>query len=111
VIITIIDGNGAPQRAIIQAQGPATDRSGAITGPVAGNPQVLMVANPNRSGWWFENVDAAPMTLSDFGGDPTLASAVVVYPGQSFPPPGYPVPVTAITIAGTLGQKFVAREW
>ena len=111
MILAIVDGNGAPQKIVVQTQAPATDRSGAITGPVAGNPQVLMPANTNRSGWLVENVDAAPMTVSDFGTDPTQPSAYVLYPGHTFPPAGYPVPVTAITIAGTLGQKFVAREW
>lgn len=109
MLLSVLDGQGFAQTVIAQSQADATDRSGSIT--TTATSQALMVANANRSGWFVQNISDEILTIGDLGTDATLAGAITIYPGNTFPPPGYPVTVTAINIAGTAGKLFVAREW
>lgn len=108
MLLAVLDGDGLAKTVTAQSQEVAIDRSGSIM--VTATSQALMTANANRSGWLVQNVSDEALTINELGAA-TLASAITLYPGQTFPPPGYPVPVTAINIAGTAGKLFVAREW
>lgn len=107
--IDVIDGNGAPRNVIWQSTAVLTDRSGVIAADHVS--QDLMVANADRAGWFFQNRSGRPMTISEYGADAELDSAITVYPNQSFPPPEYPLTLTKITVSGSIGDKYVAREW
>jgi hypothetical protein len=55
-----------------------------------------------------------PLFLTEDGTDPsTSISAVTVYPGEYFPPPGsaYPITQGPIYLAGTAGDRFVCKVW
>lgn len=107
MLVQVLDANGQPITRIVPAQGAAVDRSGVIGAP----PTVVMVANPNRSGWLYQNTGTGTHFLAEQGGDPTAAGTIQVGVGQSFPPPYFPVPVGAINVTGPLGDTFSAREW
>lgn len=109
MLLSVIDGAGLAQTVIAQSQAAATDRSGSIA--TSATSQALMAANANRSGWFVQNISDEALMIGDLGTDATLAGAITLYPGNTFPSPGYPVTVTAINIAGTAGKSFVAREW
>lgn len=109
MLLQILDGDGFPQTVIWQSQQTPTDRSGTIAS--TGVSQPVMESNTNRSGFLFQNLGASPMSLSEIGADATAPGAVVVYPGDTFPPRGYPVPTTAVNVAGTAGEAYTAREW
>jgi hypothetical protein len=110
-LTTILDGLGFPRLIYLQGQDPITDRSGTIT--ITDQSQVLMPANPQRGGFRVQNLSANQnvMTVNEIGSDATILNSWVIYASQSFPPPNYPIPVGAVTIAGTAGDAFVAREW
>lgn len=109
MLLAVLDGAGLARTVIAQAQETATDRSGTIT--ATGVSQALMAANANRSGWFVQNNSDTAMTVNELGEDATEDSSITLYPGQTFPPVGYPIPITAISIAGTIDKAFAAREW
>jgi hypothetical protein len=109
MLLTVKDGQGSTHAIVVQAQETPTDRSGQIDAPATS--QTVMVANPSRSGWHFQNIGTSNMTLSELDADATAPGSWVIVPNGSFPPPGYPVSTNAVTVAGAAGQAFVAREW
>lgn len=108
MIITVVDGQGVLRSVSWQAQDAITDRSGSLATAAT---QVLMTANTSRAGWFFQNLGTNPMRISELGADATLNGAIMVRAGETFPPPGYPIPTGAIEVAGTAGDLFTAREW
>lgn len=108
MLLVVVDGNGNQQTLCVQGQGAATDFSGSIA--VDATSQPVAAANPNRSGLYFQNTSADPLTVSELG-DATLPNAFLIPPGASWPPQGYDVPITEITVAGLAGDTFVYREW
>jgi hypothetical protein len=109
MLIEVRDAAGNPQYVAVQSVATPTDRSGSIAATAVS--QTLMAANSLRSGWLVQNTSADAMTLNDLGTDATQPNSFILAPGQSFPPPRYPITQGAITIAGQAGDTFVAREW
>lgn len=111
MLLIVVDGNGNQQTIVSQNQGAAQDFSGTI-GPAMGeDDQVVSPANANRAGCYFQNKGASVMTVSELGDASDPLTAFLVPPGQAWPPAGYPVPTTAVRVAGTLGEVFLYREW
>lgn len=106
-LIPALDGDGNEVTIYVQGQGATNDFSGMIA--ATDESQEAAAANPNRGYLYFENQGAHTMALNDLG-DATLPSAFLVAPGQSWPPPGYPIPITAINVSGTAGEAFLYRE-
>lgn len=109
--MTVIDANGSQQTIVVQAQGPATDASGTLTAQASGVYQMVVDADPNRSGFVFQNNGDHVMNITDVGTNPSVISAFEIAPGAFWPPYGYPVPVGAVYVTGTLGETFAARVW
>lgn len=109
MLVLALNGAGQPVTFAVQAQDTISDRSGSIAETAAS--QSLMPANTGRSGWFFQNCGQNPMTLNELGDDATDAGAILVLPGASFPPPGYAIPTVAMTVAGTAGDAYTARDW
>lgn len=114
-VIQVVDANGALQQVCVQSPTTPLDRSGTI---VATNvSQILMDAmasGSTRGGWIVQNNGTSGGTLQiNDTGNPADQSPSSIYlaPGEFFPPPGYPVTQGEITIAGTIGDNFMAREW
>ena len=110
-LILGLDGDGNPVEFYVQGPGPTIDFSGAIAAD--GVSQPAAVANPNRAYLTFQNRGANVMYVSDVGdaGDPAAEpSSFTVAPGQSWPPPGYPIPLTQINVSGTAGDGYLYRE-
>lgn len=120
-LLAVVDANGAPQLVSVPMPGTATDASGAVGANLPAGPgpytyQQLLppVTAPPRAGWFVVNSSTDPMRVTEDGTDPsTSATAVVVYPGQMFPPPGvgYPITQGAVNLAGTAGDKFSCKVW
>lgn len=113
MILQVVDADGETQTVVVQSTDTPVSRSGTIIG--TGVSQVLMdAAAPGitRSGWLVQNKGTHNMEINDLG-DPADASPVSVQlaPGALFPPPGYPVAQGEITITGTVGDNYMAREW
>jgi hypothetical protein len=111
--LTVKDGNGQAQTVIAQANDLATDLSGVLAGytsvPVA--PQ-----NAARAGYFFQNQGANPMWVNELGLPATQTpvannGSILVPPGGSFPPPGFPVSTAQISVIGTPGDTFAFRTW
>ena len=122
MILTVIDGNGAPQQVAVAAPGTATDSSGAVAanlpppGPFTYQQLLPAVAagSAPRGGWFVVNNSTDVMKVTEDGTDPSSsATAVTVYPGQMFPPPGVAYPITqgAVNLSGTAGDKFSSKVW
>lgn len=106
--LTIVDGTGELRDVVWQSVETLADVSDAIAGV---GSQPLLAENLDRAGWFFQNNDAASMRLNELGADATLDGAIVIPPGGTFPPPGYPVTTAQINVSGTTGQKYSCREW
>lgn len=106
--LVIVDGDGEQRDVVWQSVETPADASDAIAG--AGS-QPLLAENLNRAGWFFQNCGAASMRVNELGADATMDGAIVIPPGGTFPPPGYPVTTTQINVSGTMGQKYSCREW
>jgi hypothetical protein len=110
MLMEVLDGNGNPLTISVQTQQPTTDYSNTLVADQV--EQQIVPPNPNRAGLLFQNKGNAPMYISDVSnagaGDP---ASFIVQPNQYWPPPCYPIPITAITVAGSIGQAFVYREW
>jgi hypothetical protein len=115
MILQVVDANGVLQTVCAQAPETPSDKSGTIT--VNNATQVLMdpaAPGVTRSGWIVQNNGASGdlMFINDLGSDAdTSPTSVQLAHGQFWPPPGYPVPQGQISIAGTAGDSFMAREW
>lgn len=118
MLLTVKDGNGVEQVIVTQGRDALTDRSGTIA--EAGVSQAIMPANAERAGWFFQNLSAMPMMINEIGDDAALVGSFLVLPLGTFPPPGYPVTITAVSVRcddsgeGTddaAGAPFTAREW
>ena len=123
MLVQILDGQGEPHWVTWQGQDQIDDFSGTLgvdaVGPDA-VPQVIAPANAGpppagRAGWLFQNTSANPMLLVEIVVESVAVSAWTVYPGEFFPPAGYPVPTGAISVQGSPssveGDAFVYREW
>lgn len=117
MILQVTDGNGVIQQICVQSPGTPTDRSGTIQ--AGGVSQPLMDAVPDgapspRSGWLVQNKSQTgfAMQINDLG-SPADASptSINLAPGESFPPPDYPVTQGSIEITGQAGDSYAAREW
>lgn len=114
MLLTVKDALGNDATVIAQGQATPTDRSGMIVGTDAS--QALLNANAARSGWFFQNLGTEPMFINELAADATSQpvdgdGSIMVPPGASFPPCGYPVPPGQVNVTGTAGQFYVAREW
>jgi hypothetical protein len=109
MLMKIIDALGVQQTIIAPSQESSLDHSGSIA--ATGVSQLLLAANVFRSGWFIQNKGANPMYLNDLGVASVGAGSFVVAPGNSFPPPNYPMVTGAINILGSIGDTFVVREW
>lgn len=111
MLINIVDANSQAQQIIVHGQESVVDRSGVITASLAS--QTLMDVNMARSGWFLQNKSQHPMYVNEIGGeaDGTSVTSIVVPAGASFPPPGYAITTAKISITGTQGDEFAAREW
>lgn len=86
-----------------------TNRSGTLAN---GSAQTLMAANASRQGFWVQNLHATDaLWISDVGtavaGQPSLKIAA----GALYESPPHAVPTGAISVIGTSGAEFSAREW
>lgn len=107
MLLNVVDSGGFTQKIVVAGQEAIVDKSGSIA--VTGVAQNVSVANANRSGFFFQNIGANVMYLNDLGAATT--STFVVPVNGTFPPHGYPVSTGAWSVLGTVGDKFVAREW
>lgn len=86
------------------------DKSGTIT--LGGTAQELMASNPERSGFWLQNVSAGDLWISDIGTAAATQPSLKVAAGAIYESPMTGCPTGAISIFGaTTGQAFSAREW
>jgi hypothetical protein len=84
------------------------DKSGAIA--VNATAQVLAAANPDRKGFWIQNVSDDDLWINDLGTASDAHPSILIASGNLYEFPV--VPGTAISIYGaTAGQEFSAREW
>lgn len=112
MLLIVQDGNGNQQTVVAQNQGAAQDYSGTIGPAMSDDDQVVAPANVNRAGCYLQNKSPTyTVTVSEIGDASDALRSFTVLPLGSWPPPGYPVPTTAVRIAGTLGQPFLYREW
>jgi hypothetical protein len=121
-IVSIVDGNGNLANVSWQAQDVINDNSGALGAGAVGNArafQQVLAANITppgpgaRAGMRFQNTSQNPMLLNEV--NEVTASSWIIGSGESFPPPGYPVPTGALYVMGTagsqIGDTFACREW
>ena len=113
MLLNVIDANGNQQTIIAQSQGVPADLSGLIS--ATGQSQILLNANAGRSNYFIQNLGTNPMFVNELGvaASETVAplnGSIMIPPGGSFPPFGYPITTTQINIIGTAGDAFVARE-
>jgi len=110
MLLTVLDGLGVSQKVVTPGQEAVVDKSGSIG--ATGVAQDLMVANVNRSGWNFQNEGASDMWINETGVAAAADSPSWKVPaGGYFPPPGFPLTTSKISVIGTIGQKFTSREW
>lgn len=109
------DANGNPQVLCLQGIGTPTDRSLTCDGASDMLLAPIPTGNPPRSGWIVQNKSTLGnlMFVNDLGSpaDSVSPSNVILQPGESFPPPGYPVTQGEVQIFGTAGDNCMAREW
>jgi hypothetical protein len=122
MLLTVIDGNGYLQNVTWAAQDQINDYSGNLGAGAVGNGAVFQLVFPinttapgpgARAGWRFQNTSLNAMILNEV--NETKTSSWIINSGESFPPPGYPIPTGAIYVMGTstsqVGDTFTAREW
>lgn len=108
MLLIVLDGAGDLQTIISPGQEVVTDRSGAIV--ATDTPQELMAVNTARSGFFLQNIGETNLYINDLD-DAVIGESMIVSSGGIWPPPGYPVSVGSISISGTQGCAYVAREW
>lgn len=110
MLLNILDSQSAQQQILTNGQEAVVDRS-ALIGSTALS-QTLLEPNLQRSGWIFQNRGTNVMYINDFGQDASASlGSFMVLPGGIFPPAGFPVTTSKISILGTGGDGFTAREW
>jgi len=109
MLLNVLDGNGNSQKIISFGQEAVSDRSGSIT--VTAVAQVMMAANLLRSGFFIQNTGSSVIYLNDVGTATTGIGSFAILPNSSFPPHNYPVTTGTISILGTTGNIYTAREW
>ncbi len=116
--LSTIDASGVTQTIIVNGVAEVADRSGTIETP--GISQELLAANPDRGGWFFQNLGAVQMMLSEIGDEADPDTSFRVAPLGTFPPPNYPVTVGVISVRAdnsgdeatdAVGAQFICREW
>jgi hypothetical protein len=112
-VIQVPDINGQPQEVCFQQPGTPSDRSGTCDG----NSDVVLEAVPTgstRAGWLIQNKSTAGnlMFVNDLGSPADQSpTSVILQPGESFPPPGYPITQGEVQVLGAVGDNYMAREW
>lgn len=110
MLLSVLDGNGAAQKVIVQAQEAVLDHSSTIA--ATGVSQAALAANANRSGCIIQNTGLNPMHVNDVGAATAIGgSSFLLAPGAYWPPAGYPVTTNAINIIGTISDSYACREW
>jgi len=104
-----VDALGVQQTVLVSGIEAPIDHSGAIA--ATGAAQTIIPANSGRSGFFVQNRGANPMYINDLGNATTGAGSILIAAGGYFPLPGYPVSAGALSILGTIGDVFTAREW
>lgn len=106
--INLVSPNPLPVQ--INAGVTPVNRSGTIA--AGGTAQQLAAANPDRQGFWIQNLSAEDLWINDLG------AATTGQPSWKIPPDAlYEAPITGVTlgalsiIGATTGQAFAAREW
>ena len=117
MLVQVLDAQGVPHTVAWQGQDQINDASGALgAGNIGAGAAFLQVlaANPLRAGWLFQNTSPNAMFLNELS-DGVVAHSWVVNSGEAFPPCGYPIPTTAISVVGgpqsAAGDTFACREW
>lgn len=107
----VVDRSNNPLTVIVQGLDPVTDHSGQIA--ATGTSQPLLQANAARSGFLIQNRSTTgnAMVVNEMGNDAIAFASWLLNPGDTFPPPGYPVQIGPVTIAGNIGDAYTCREW
>jgi hypothetical protein len=108
MLLIVADGNGVLQTIAVSAQEAVTDFSTTIV--TAGIPQNVFgsVAQPTRSGWFFQNNGQNPMVLNVFGGTSTITVPVG---GIISTKSNVPLTTGIITVTGNAGDAYTAYQW
>ena len=109
MLINLLDASGVSQKVAILSQEAVVDHSGTIT--ATGVAQVLLSANALRSGWVMENRGSNVMHVNELGTATSGSGSFSIQPSSTFPPYGFPLTTGAVSIIGTIGDKFTVREW
>lgn len=110
--IQVKDAQAVDRNIVVQGVETPVDRSGVIA--ATGVSQIAIEANEDRAGWYIQNMAESALFVREIDGDASAdadGGSFLVQPGECFPPPGYPVTLGAIAVAGTEGAAFTAREW
>ena len=110
MLLVVLDGIGISQTLIVAGQEAVVDRSGSIAATAVA--QQLLAPNSMRSGFILQNLSSVnPLYINDLGAATTTGGSFAVPPGAFFPPQGYPVSTGALSVLGTAGSIYSAREW
>lgn len=109
MLINVLDATGISQSLIVAGQEAVVDKSGSIV--ATGVAQIALDANANRTGFIIQNISNHTIYLNDKGAATNTTGSFQLAQGQVFPPFGYPVTTGAISVMGTMGDTFTAREW
>lgn len=109
MLLNVLDSAGVAQKVVVAGQEAVVDRSGSIA--LSDVAQTAIAANVYRSGFFIQNKGANPMYINELGTATAVGGSITIPAGASFPPAGYPVSTGAISILGTAGDIYTAREW
>lgn len=110
MLLNVLDSAGVAQKIITKGQEAVVDKSGSITS--TGVAQTAIAANTLRSGCIIQNRSVSnAMYVNDLGAASTGQQSFMVPAGGFWPPSDYPVATGAVSILGTVGDLFTAREW
>jgi hypothetical protein len=85
------------------------DRSGTVA--AAGAAQQIAAKNVGRRGFMIQNLSDAALWFDTLAAAVAGAPSFRLAPGAIYETPAHAVPVGAISVCGTAGQSFSAREW
>lgn len=108
MLLIILDGQGQPQTVIAHGQETVVNHDGTLAGAAS---QQALPANADRSGYVIVNASGNDMWVSDVGAASAGGDSFKVSAGGTWPPAGYPVATGAVNIKGTMGDKYLARDW
>lgn len=109
MLLKVLDALGVQQTVITKGQEAVTDQSGNIA--ATGVAQEAIAANALRSGLIIQNISTTVMYVNDLGDAAVAAGSYQLAAGATFPPEGWPVTTGAVSILGTVGALYTAREW